>query len=63
MAHQPQLPDWFLESPEDLEVFIAERHFESALELLIKSKDFCKSFAEPNDPVFIGIRYYIFHMY
>ncbi|KAK6617456.1 hypothetical protein RUM43_014465 [Polyplax serrata] len=34
------LPEWFLESPEEVDVLIAERHFESALELLLKCKEY-----------------------
>lgn len=53
---QPELPEWFLDTPENLEVFIAERHFESALELILKGQEFCQSFSPPNDSIFIGIR-------
>jgi len=53
---QPELPEWFSESPEDLEVFIAERHFESALELLLKTKEYCAAFTNSNDPFFLEIK-------
>lgn len=52
----PELPEWFLDTPENLEVFIAERHFESALELIIKGQEFCQNFSTPTDSIFIGIR-------
>ena len=52
------LPDWFLESPEEIDVFIAERHFEDALELLNKCKEYCDGLDEQQkDSVVIDIKY------
>ncbi|EEB12116.1 exocyst complex component, putative [Pediculus humanus corporis] len=51
------LPDWFLESPEEIDVFIAERHFEDALELLNKCKEYCDGLDEQQkDSVVIDIK-------
>lgn len=33
-------PDWFLEVPEELDVCVAQRHFEDALQLLQKAKEY-----------------------
>lgn len=33
-------PDWFLEVPEELDVCVAQRHFEEALTLLQKAKEY-----------------------
>lgn len=33
-------PDWFLEVPEELDVCVAQRHFEEALVLLQKAKEY-----------------------
>lgn len=51
------MPEWFLESPEELDVLIAERHFEDALELLMKCKEYLDSIDEnEKDSVFLDIR-------
>lgn len=34
------LPDWFLEVPEELDVCVAQRHFEEALTILHKAKEY-----------------------
>lgn len=50
-------PEWFLESPEEVDVLIAERHFEDALELLMKCKDYCDGIEEAEkDSVFTDIK-------
>lgn len=51
------IPEWILESPEELDVLIAERHFENALELLNKCKSYCSGVDEnEKDPVFLDVR-------
>ena len=41
-----ELPEWLQELPDDLEVFIAQREFEEAVEVIKKATEFCK---EHND--------------
>lgn len=52
------IPEWMIESPEELDVLIAERHFEIALELLMKCQSYIDGI-DPNekDPVFLDVRY------
>lgn len=33
-------PDWFMEVPEELDVCVAQRHFEEALALLHRAKEY-----------------------
>lgn len=57
IIHKLHIPDWLSESPEELDVLIAERHFENALKLLTNCDTFCKNVEEnEKDPVFIEIR-------
>lgn len=42
-------PDWFLEIPEELDVCIAQRHFEEAVVFLQKSKDYIAEFLHSNN--------------
>lgn len=49
-----ELPEWLLELPEDLDVCIAQRHFEDAYSLLQKANQF--SFPSSKDPQLIEIR-------
>lgn len=51
----PELPEWLLELPEDLDVCIAQRHFEDAFSLLQKANQF--SYPLNKDPQLIEIRY------
>lgn len=50
----PELPEWLLELPEDLDVCIAQRHFEDAFSLLQKANQF--SYPLNKDPQLIEIR-------
>lgn len=34
-----EYPEWLTDAPEELDVFVAQRHFEEALKLLKKSKE------------------------
>ena len=36
-----ELPEWLQELPDDLEVFIAQREFEEAVDLIDRASDFC----------------------
>lgn len=55
-----ELPDWLLEAPEDLDVCIAQRHFEDAYNLLERAREFLdKNTGRDNDAVIIDIRYKI----
>lgn len=50
--------DWFLEIPEELDVCVAQRHFEEALNLLQKAKDYISQHKEKDhhgDHVLIDI--------
>ncbi|KAJ1524811.1 hypothetical protein ONE63_009682 [Megalurothrips usitatus] len=49
-----ELPEWLLELPEDLDVCIAQRHFEDAYLLLQKANQF--SFPSNKDPHLLEIR-------
>lgn len=52
-----ELPDWLLEAPEDLDVCIAQRHFEDAYNLLERAREFLdKNTGRDNDAVIIDIR-------
>lgn len=52
-----ELPDWLLEVPEDLDVCIAQRHFEDAYNLLERARDFLdKNSGRGSDAVIIDIR-------
>lgn len=44
-------PEWFLEIPEELDVCVAQRHFEDALTFLQKAKDYIAQFALSNPQV------------
>lgn len=33
-------PEWFTEAPEEMDVLVAQRHFEEALSLLQKTRDY-----------------------
>lgn len=41
-------PEWFIDAPEELDVCVAQRHFEDALTLLQKSKDYINQFVLTN---------------
>lgn len=41
-------PEWFTDAPEELDVGIAQRHFEDALILLQKTKDYINQFTTSN---------------
>ncbi|XP_063931956.1 exocyst complex component 8 isoform X2 [Zophobas morio] len=52
-------PEWFIEIPEELDVCVAQRHFEEALIFLQKSKDYITQFVNTNgqpDHVIIDIQ-------
>ncbi|KAK5645988.1 hypothetical protein RI129_004452 [Pyrocoelia pectoralis] len=52
-------PDWLSESPEELDVFIAQRHFEDALTVLQKAKEYFSKYVPPSgqvDHTFIEIK-------
>lgn len=58
IIHKLHIPDWLSESPEELDVLIAERHFENALKLLTNCDTFCKNVEEnEKDSVFLELRY------
>lgn len=42
-------PEWFLDIPEELDVCVAQRHFEEALSLLQKSKEYINQLQITND--------------
>ncbi|GLH13582.1 Exocyst complex component 8 [Gryllus bimaculatus] len=55
---EPELPEWLVEMPEDLDVCIAQRHFEDAYNLIERARDFVDKNC-PNhmsDPVIEEIR-------
>lgn len=57
VIHKLHIPDLVLESPEELDVMIAERHFENALKLLMNCDSFIKSVDEnEKDPALLEIR-------
>ncbi len=43
---QAELPEWLAEMSEDLEVFVAQREFESAADLLFRAKAYCAEHSE-----------------
>lgn len=53
-------PEWILEVPEDLDVLVAQRHFEDALNLLNRAKEYISqqnvSKNEFQDPVLNDIQ-------
>lgn len=49
-----ELPEWLLELPEDLDVCIAQRHFEDAYSLLQKANQF--PFPPNKDPQLLEIK-------
>ncbi|KAJ8916246.1 hypothetical protein NQ315_016386 [Exocentrus adspersus] len=52
-------PEWFLDIPEELDVCVAQRHFEEALTYLQKAKDYINQFVTANgqpDQVVIDIQ-------
>jgi hypothetical protein len=52
---EPELPEWLLEVPEDLDVCIAQRHFEEAYNLLKRAQEFLDKNTN-TDPVITDIR-------
>lgn len=48
-------PEWLLDAPEELDVCVAERHFEDALVLLHKTKDYINQFLLTNGQLDHGI--------
>ncbi|KRT82943.1 hypothetical protein AMK59_3910 [Oryctes borbonicus] len=51
-------PEWFLEIPDELDVCVAQRHFEEALILLEKAKDYNATYTPPqnhDDHIFADI--------
>jgi hypothetical protein len=52
----PELPEWLVEVPEDLDVCIAQRHFEEAYNLLKRAREFLDKNTN-TDPVVTDIRY------
>jgi hypothetical protein len=53
---EPELPEWLVEVPEDLDVCIAQRHFEDAYKLLERAQEFLDK-NTATDPVITDIRY------
>jgi hypothetical protein len=53
---EPELPEWLMEVPEDLDVCIAQRHFEEAYNLLERAREFLDK-NTATDPVITDIRY------
>uniref|UniRef100_A0A6P7GEP0 Exocyst complex component 8-like n=1 Tax=Diabrotica virgifera virgifera TaxID=50390 RepID=A0A6P7GEP0_DIAVI len=52
-------PEWFLDIPEELDVCVAQRHFEEALSLLQKAKEYISQMTagnEKHDHVFLDIQ-------
>lgn len=52
-------PEWLLETPEELDVYVAQRHFEDALNLLQKAKEYFAHYVPQNgqpDHQFIEIK-------
>ncbi|CAG2067708.1 unnamed protein product, partial [Timema podura] len=57
ISPEPELPEWLLEVPEDLDVCIAQRHFEEAYNLLERAQDYLNKGSDNNkDPVLTDIR-------
>ncbi|KAL0277788.1 UNVERIFIED_CONTAM: hypothetical protein PYX00_004953 [Menopon gallinae] len=57
VVHKFNIPEWMMESPEELDVLIAERHFEMALELLMKCQSYIEGVdANEKDPLFLDVR-------
>nr|CAD7398301.1 unnamed protein product [Timema cristinae] len=57
VSPEPELPEWLLEVPEDLDVCIAQRHFEEAFNLLERAQDYFNKNSDNNkDPVLTDIR-------
>ncbi|KAJ4432975.1 hypothetical protein ANN_15232 [Periplaneta americana] len=52
---EPELPEWLMEVPEDLDVCIAQRHFEEAYNLLERAREFLDK-NTATDPVITDIR-------
>nr|CAD7420394.1 unnamed protein product [Timema poppensis] len=60
VSPEPELPEWLLEVPEDLDVCIAQRHFEEAFNLLERAQDYFNKSSDNNkDPVLTDIRRYL----
>ena len=57
--NEPELPEWLMEVPEDLDVCIAQRHFEEAYNLLERAREFLDK-NTATDPVITDIRYVSF---
>lgn len=59
-----ELPEWIVDLPDDLDVLIAQRHFEDANALISKAKLYLE---EHNDqiPILIDqeIKYYFIHFF
>jgi hypothetical protein len=53
---ESELPEWLMEVPEDLDVCIAQRHFEEAYNLLERAREFLDK-NTATDPVITDIRY------
>ena len=53
---EPELPEWLVEVPEDLDVCIAQRHFEEAYNLLKRAREFLDKNTNM-DPIITDIRY------
>ncbi|KAJ9594195.1 hypothetical protein L9F63_014355, partial [Diploptera punctata] len=53
--NEPELPEWLVEVPEDLDVCIAQRHFEEAYNLLERAREFLDK-NTATDPVITDIR-------
>lgn len=49
-------PDWLLEVPEELDVCVAQRHFEDALSLLQKAKDYINAYNHQADHILADIQ-------
>ena len=49
------IPDWLCEAPDDLDVFIAQRHFEDAYTLIVKSQDIWHQI--PTSPKLLDLQY------
>jgi len=45
------LPEWLVELPEDLEVYIAQREFVQAVDLVLKAQEFCQNHASESPNV------------
>lgn len=53
---ESELPEWLMEVPEDLDVCIAQRHFEEAYNLLERAREFLDK-NTATDTVITDIRY------